>query len=87
MKEDEMVEPKYELNGHEFEQALGERRTGRPGVLQSMWWQRVGHAGATEEKQQHRSIEKTVRRVCASFFHFPKLSSYAASICLPKIKI
>ena len=30
------------LNGHEFEQAPGDS-TGKPGVLQSMGLQRVGH--------------------------------------------
>ena len=31
------------LDGHEFEQALGVGDgTGKPGVLQSMGWQRVG---------------------------------------------
>ena len=26
---------------------------GRPGMLQSMGWQRVGHDQATEQQQQH----------------------------------
>ena len=34
--EDEMVGWHPHLNGHEFEQAPGDRRTGKPGVLQSM---------------------------------------------------
>ena len=41
MTEDEMVAWHHRLNGHEFEQALG--WTGKPGVLQSMGSQRVGH--------------------------------------------
>ena len=37
-----MVAWHHQLNGHEFEQALG-AWTGRPGMLQSMGLQRVGH--------------------------------------------
>ena len=34
----------HQLNGHEFEQALGDREgQGKPGMLQSMGLQRVGH--------------------------------------------
>ena len=44
MTEDEMVGWHHRLNGCEFEQALGRWWwTGRPGVLQSMGLQRVGH--------------------------------------------
>ena len=32
----------HQLDGHEFEQAPGQE-TGKPGVLQSMGLQRVGH--------------------------------------------
>ena len=40
---DEMVRWHHQLNGHEFEQApeVGDK-TGKPGVVQSMWSQRVG---------------------------------------------
>ena len=38
----------YWLNRHEFEQALRVGWTGKPGVLQSMGLQRVGHNWATE---------------------------------------
>jgi len=40
-----MVGWHHRLNGHEFEQALGDGKgqTGKHGVLQSMGWQRVGH--------------------------------------------
>ena len=45
MTEDEMVGWHHQLNGHEFEQALGvgdgQRR--KQGVLRSMCSQRVGH--------------------------------------------
>ena len=44
MTEDEMVEWRHELDGHEFEQTPGVGDgQGRPGVLQSMGLQRVGH--------------------------------------------
>jgi len=36
-----MVGGHHRLNGHEFEQTLG--KTGKPGMLQSMESQRVGH--------------------------------------------
>ena len=44
MTEDEMVGWHHRLNGHEFDQALGiGDGPGKPGVLQSMGSQRVGH--------------------------------------------
>ena len=43
MIEDEMVGWHHQLNGHEFEQDSGDRRTGKPGVLQSMGSQRIRH--------------------------------------------
>jgi len=47
--EDEMIGWHHRLDGHEFEQALGSWWwTGKPGVLQSMGSQRVGHNWATE---------------------------------------
>ena len=53
--EDEMVGWPHRLDGHEFEQAPGRReasgRTRKPGVLQSMGSQRVGHDLATEQRQ------------------------------------
>ena len=42
--ENEMVGWHYQLNGHEFEQAPGDGRTGKPGMLQFMGSQRVGHS-------------------------------------------
>ena len=40
--EDEMVGWHHWLNGHEFEQTLGDSE-GKPGMLQSMESQRIGH--------------------------------------------
>ena len=49
MTEDERVGWHHWLDGHEFVQALGVWWwTGKPGVLQSMGSQRVGHSWATE---------------------------------------
>ena len=48
MTEDEMVGWHHRLEGHEYESALGVGDTGKPGVLQSMGSQRVGHDWATE---------------------------------------
>ena len=50
MTEDEMVGWHHQLNGHEFEQALGVGDGGTPGMLQSMGLQRVGHNCMTELK-------------------------------------
>ena len=38
-----MVGWHHRLNGHAFEQALGVGDGGKPGVLQSMGLQRIGH--------------------------------------------
>ena len=43
MTEDDIVEWHYQLNGHEFEQALGVGDRQKPGVLQSVGSQRFGH--------------------------------------------
>ena len=44
MTEDEMLEWQHQLDGDEFEQALGDgERTGKPGVLKSMGSQTVKH--------------------------------------------
>ena len=60
-----MVGWPHRLDGHEFEQALGHReaseRTGKPGMLQSMGSQRVGHDLATEQQFCKLQKEKTLR--------------------------
>ena len=43
MIEDELVGWHHQLDGLEFEQALGDGEGGNPGVLQSMGLQRVRH--------------------------------------------
>ena len=44
--EDEMLREHHPVNGHEFEQTLGEE----PGMLQSLALQRVRHNLATEQR-------------------------------------
>ena len=48
MTEDERVGWHHQLNGHEFEQALGDGEGREPGMLQSMGSQRVGHDCVTQ---------------------------------------
>ena len=49
MTEAEMVGWHHGLNGHEFEQAVEDgERTGKPGTMQFMGSQRVGHDLATD---------------------------------------
>ena len=51
MTEDKMVGWHHRLNAHEVEQDPGDgRRTGKPGVLQSMGSQRVGYDCVTEQQ-------------------------------------
>ena len=50
--EDEMVREHHQLNGHEFGQTPGDRRTEETGVLQSVRLQRVRHNLVTEQQQQ-----------------------------------
>ena len=58
-----------QLNGHEFEQTLGDREgEGKPGVLQSMELQKVGHDLVTE--QQHYSKEKALNDIMFPFIYF-----------------
>ena len=51
MTEDKMVGWHHWLNGHKFEQTLGDQKDGKPGVLPPMGSQRVGHDWATEQQQ------------------------------------
>ena len=50
LTEDKTVGWYHWLNAHEFEQARRQRRTGKPGVLQSLGSQRVRHDLATEQQ-------------------------------------
>ena len=52
MTKDEAVACHHLLNGHEFEQTLGDHEgQGSLGMLQFMGSQRVGHDLATEQQQ------------------------------------
>ena len=58
--EDEMIGWHHQLNGHEFEKALGDSEgQGKPGMLQSMGLQRVRHDWMT--KQQFRSYKELLQ--------------------------
>ena len=51
MAENEMVRRHHQLAAHKFEQILGDGEgIGKPGMLQSMGSQRVGHILATEQQ-------------------------------------
>ena len=52
MIEDEMVGWGHQLNGHEFEQILGDREGQASLVCYSPWGHRVRHNLVTEEQQQ-----------------------------------
>ena len=49
MTEDEMVGRQHRLDGHEFEQTLGDSE-GNPGILQSVGSQRVGRDLVAEQQ-------------------------------------
>ena len=53
--EDEMVGWHHWLSGYEFEQTLGDRRTGKPGMLQFMGSQRARQDWATEQQAQGKT--------------------------------
>ena len=53
MAEDKTAGWHHRLNGHEFEQTLGDANNGEACVLPSMGSQRVGHDLSTEQ-QQHQ---------------------------------
>ena len=57
--EGEMVRWHHRLSGHAFEQTPREWGTGKPGVLQSVGAQRVGHDLAAEQQQER---EKGVQK-------------------------
>ena len=43
----------HQLSEHEFEQTVGDSEgTGKPSMLQSVGWQRVGHRLWTKQQQQ-----------------------------------
>ena len=52
VRENKMVGWHRQLNGHEFEQTPGDRRKGKPRMLQSLGSQIVGRDLATEQRKQ-----------------------------------
>ena len=60
--EDEMVGLHHQLNGHEFTNYGNWWWTGRPGVLQSMWSQRIGHNWATELNCGRKTLRSRIQR-------------------------
>ena len=61
MKEEEMVEWYHQLNGHEFEQTLGDSEWLGSLACCSPWDDRVGHNWATEQtnkKKKHLSFNQ-----------------------------
>ena len=70
MTEDQMVGWHHQLDGHEFEKALGVGQTGKPGVLQSMGSQRVGHELATEHQQQWGTLRSPLKNLASTLFKF-----------------
>ena len=62
MTEDEMVGWHHQLNGYEFEQALGDSEGQGSLECCGPWGHRVGHNLVTEERQQEsiRKMGKTV---------------------------
>ena len=74
--EDEMIGWHHWLNGHEFEQTLGDNGREEPGVLQSTWLQGVGHNRATEQQQQYnkyyfRWCDEIYKNRNSKHFNFP----------------
>ena len=51
-----MVGWHHPLNGHEFEQTLGESEGGKPSMLQSMGQKKTGHDLATKQQQCHQGV-------------------------------
>ena len=60
MTEEKMIEYHHQLNGHEFEQTLGDSGGQRSLVLQSMGSQRVGHNLLTEQQQSRIDMRDTL---------------------------
>ena len=74
MTEDEMVGWHHWLNGHEFEQLLGD---GKPGMLQFMGLKRVRHDRETKQQQFYNCNLDPVDWWCCSI----QLNPYWFSAC------
>ena len=80
--EDKMTGWHHQLNGHEFEQDPGDGGQ-KPGVLQSMGLQRVGHDWATEGQQEKCSKYSSI---CTLLRVYPLSDSYCLQVSLYLIK-
>ena len=58
MTEDEMVGWHHRINGHEFKRILGDCERQKPGMLQSVGLQRVGHDWTIEQQQPKTQLIK-----------------------------
>ena len=78
MTEDEMIGWHHQLNGHEFEQALGDSEgQGKPGMLQSTGSQRVRHGWVTEQQHKLQIIENISKFSYVEFnFFSPRDTTY-----------
>ena len=92
--EDEMLDSYHQLNGHEFEQTLGDFwRTGKPGVLQSTGWQRVQCDLATGQQQrQYKSSSASPpsplpSKVFCFFLSYTSWISASHSVLTPLVSI
>ena len=54
MTEDKMVGWHHQLSGHEFEQTPGDAERQKPGMLQTMGSERIGHGLVAEQQQQEQ---------------------------------
>ena len=80
-----MVGKHHQLNGHEFEQTLADSEGQRkPGVLQSMGLQRVGHDLATEQVQKKNNSDS--RAAGTSVESQPIVSSPYPQVPHPQIQ-
>ena len=82
--EDEMAGWHHWLHGHEFEYSGSWWWTGRPGVMQIMGSQRVGHDWATELNWKWLSMHRGAGFPEAS--HYVQLQEQRASLVAQKIK-
>ena len=82
MTQDEIVVWHHQLNGHEFEQTLVKDK--KPGMLQSMGSQRVGHILATEQQQRQIFLD-CLCQICV--VSLPQYTVIAQKCCPSETKL
>ena len=70
-------------NGHALGQTLGDGEGQRPGVLQSMEFQRVGHGLVTEQQQLHIYIYIYIY-ICYIYIHWRR-KWQSTPVFLPRV--